>query len=470
MSKYSKLIKDAAIFGIGNFTTKLIYFFLMPIYTIALSTEDFGIADLLNNSLQLIIPILTISISDAVFRFSLDKDISHKELLANGLKTLSFSYIVAVLFIGIAIAIKLESFWYIFAILYITESLKSLFAQFTRGLGKVKEYAINGIIAAVVLLICTYVFLKVFYWGINGYLLAFVCANLCSTLYLMYGVEVRKYIDLRCANKTLLKSMITFSLPLTPNMLSWWITNISSRYIIAYFSGFALSGLFAAASKIPALINIISSIFQLSWQFASVKEYQESNKSDFYTVVLKYYHLIIVIFGSVIISLIPFISKFILKGDFYEAWIYTPLLLFSAMLGCYSVFLGTFYSVVKENKKAMNTTFIGAGANLLLCLASIPFIGVMGALIANVISYVLVVILRWRDCLDYVSLTIKPKNIIFALGIVLVQSFLMMRQGLCRNIAYFIPIIFVIFYWHDLYCLYIYIRTSINNKRLNTHE
>lgn len=140
MSKYSKLIKDTAIFGIGNFTTKLIYFFLMPIYTLSLSTKDFGIADLLNNSLQLVIPIFTISISDAVFRFSLDKDVKHEELLANGLKVLSWSYIIVAILLCFVSVFNLDYYWYIFGILYVTESIKSLFAQFTRGLGKVKEY------------------------------------------------------------------------------------------------------------------------------------------------------------------------------------------------------------------------------------------------------------------------------------------------------------------------------------------
>ena len=118
----------------------------MPIYTLSLSTKDFGIADLLNNSLQLVIPIFTISISDAVFRFSLDKDVKHEELLANGLKVLSWSYIIVAILLCFVSVFNLDYYWYIFGILYVTESIKSLFAQFTRGLGKVKEYAINGII------------------------------------------------------------------------------------------------------------------------------------------------------------------------------------------------------------------------------------------------------------------------------------------------------------------------------------
>ena len=100
------------IFGLGNFVTKLIYFFLMPIYTVALRPSDFGIADLLNNSLQLIVPILTISISDAVFRFSLDKNVSHQELLANGLKVLSLSYLLVCAYWGFSYLFNFDFYWY----------------------------------------------------------------------------------------------------------------------------------------------------------------------------------------------------------------------------------------------------------------------------------------------------------------------------------------------------------------------
>ena len=74
MGKFKSLVSDTLIFAIGNFTVKILYFILMPIYTASLSSEEFGLADLLNNTLQLVVPILTLSISDAVFRFMLEKN------------------------------------------------------------------------------------------------------------------------------------------------------------------------------------------------------------------------------------------------------------------------------------------------------------------------------------------------------------------------------------------------------------
>lgn len=96
MNKYKSLFSDTLVFGLGNFTTKLIYFFLMPIYTLSLTTEEFGLADLLNNSLQLVMPVLTLSITDAVFRFVLDKDSNHRSLFCNGLQILGYSYIMVI--------------------------------------------------------------------------------------------------------------------------------------------------------------------------------------------------------------------------------------------------------------------------------------------------------------------------------------------------------------------------------------
>lgn len=426
MNKYRKLVSDTVIFGIGNFTTKLIYFFLMPIYTMALSPKEFGFADLLNNSLQLAIPIFTLCITEGVFRFTLDKESNPTILLSNGLRVVLYGVLSGTIIVGIIYYFSPHSYWLYFLLLYISEALKNLFAQFARGIDKVKVYAANGIIAAVILLTSTYLLLRVFHCGVNGYLLSYILANSVSLIYLLIAGKIYRFVSIRGSfNKIILISLITYSIPLVPNMLSWWITNISSRYIIALYCGLSSSGMFAAASKLPALINIITSVFQLSWQYASVKEYQESEKSTFYSTVFKYYSFIVTILGSLLIALVPLISKFLLKDAFYSAWIYTPLLLFAAMLGCYSTFLGTFYTVVKNSKGIMWTTIIGSVVNLILCFGAIPFLGVIAAVWANVISYMVILIVRINDCRKLLNIRFDWCIPIFALSLTLLQAITM---------------------------------------------
>ena len=183
-----------------------------------------------------------------------------------------------------------------------------------------------------------------------------------------------------------------------------------------------MAGLFSSASKIPALLNIFTSIFQQSWQLTSVEEYQQFKNSSFFSKVFCKYSFFCLFLCSLLIMAVPFVSKIVLLGEFYNAWVYTPMLLFSALLGCYSTFLGTFYSVVKNNKRAMFSTLWGAISNLLICFITIPFIGVIGALIANGISYLIVVFVRMKDVKQYVNIQIDMSKLVVGLIVCLCQS------------------------------------------------
>lgn len=462
MNKYKRLVSDTMIFGIGNFTTKFIYFFLMPIYTLSLTPEEYGLADLLNNLLYLLMPILTLCISDAVFRFVLDKNSNTFLVFLCGKRILTFTYIIA-FFITLVIYLffSIKYVW-LFLLLFISESLKTFFAQYLRGLGCVRTFAINGILGAFFLLLSTYIFLHIYRLGVNGYLSSFIIANVISILFLIRKFHESLYISDKLSSPDLLKSMLRYCIPLIPNMLSWWITNISSRYIIVAYCGLGMAGLFAGASKIPTLINVGTSVFQQSWQYASVKEYQESNELMFYTRVFRYYSLFMIFLGNIVLVILPYISKFILKGEFYKAWTYTPLLIFSAILGGYSIFFGTFYAVVKANRNAMYSTMLGAFINLFFSFIFVPIWGVIGALIANVMSYLGIVMMRIYDSRKYVYVDINWGKMVLSLGLLLLQC-IILTVGFVwgQYISIFVTLLLICIYMNELKDLWMNINVYI---------
>ena len=424
MDKYRQLISDSIIFAIGNFLTKLISFFLMPIYTAGMTAWAFGLSDLLTNSLALIIPILSLSIGEAVFRFCLDKDSNPKLLLTNGIKVLAYSYVLILPICIIAYANTHLEWWILFGVLYVTESLKQLFSQFARGINKISVFAISGIVSALFLLIFTFIFIWHYKLEVNGYLWSFILSNIITILYIAYVIRINKYISFS-ENTHSLRAMLKYSIPLIPNTLSWWITNISSRYVIAAVCGISAAGLFSAASRLPALVNVVASIFQQAWQYATVRQHQSGDADNFFSNVFRYYSIFILSIGSILIALIPWISKFLLKGNFYEAWVYAPLLLLAAIIGCYSIFFGTFYQMVKKSKKIMYTTVIGAIINLTISLCTIPFIGLWGALIGSVSSYLAITIFRIYDCRKFISIHFNLTEIVITAGLVCIQAIIL---------------------------------------------
>ena len=81
-NKYKYLAKNMLLFSIGNFVPKLLSLVLIPIYTKKLTTVEFGVYDLLTTTIQLLIPILTLDIQDAVMRFSLDDKCNNDDVLS----------------------------------------------------------------------------------------------------------------------------------------------------------------------------------------------------------------------------------------------------------------------------------------------------------------------------------------------------------------------------------------------------
>lgn len=391
----------------------------MPIYTVAMTVDEFGEADLLNNLAALLLPVFTLSIAEGVFRFVLDKKENPSELLTVGLSIIGKSSLLIIAIIAVVFLLTRNYNWIYFYFFFITEAFRSLLAQFARGVEYVRDFSISGIIAAITLFGTTYILVKTMSLGVAGYLLAFVIANISSIVYLLFSVNpIRNFAWTYSASKV--QEILTYSLPLIPNMLSWWATNVSSRYILAYNCGLAIAGLFAATSKLPALINIITSVFQQSWQISSVKESCSEDHVTFYSRVFTLYSSLVFIAGALMLVLIPFISKFVLQGEFYKAWIYTPLLLYSAILGCFSVYFGNFYTVVKKSKAVMLTTLYGAIINIVLCFMLIPFFSIYGALVANVVSFAVITVVRYFDIRKFMP--IRFNKLIFCSSIFLLLN------------------------------------------------
>lgn len=112
MSQYKKLGLNSLLIFIGNLGSKLIVFLMLPFYTKFLSPQQFGKADLIMSYISLVIPIITMIVTEAVFRLPVGKDIEDKK------KYFSNSF-----FIG-NIGILLSVCFFSFLLFFKSETLK----------------------------------------------------------------------------------------------------------------------------------------------------------------------------------------------------------------------------------------------------------------------------------------------------------------------------------------------------------
>ena len=72
MSRNKDLVQNTIIIFIGTICTKLLSFILLPLYTNVLSTSEYGVVDLLTTLISLISPIISLQISQGLFKNLVD--------------------------------------------------------------------------------------------------------------------------------------------------------------------------------------------------------------------------------------------------------------------------------------------------------------------------------------------------------------------------------------------------------------
>lgn len=409
MNRYKKLLGNSAIFAIGSLGSKLISFILVPLYTYILTKSEFGTVDLITTSVNLILPIITLSAFDAVFRFVLDKNENEDKVLVNGLLISLQGALIGLLIIPILTFLHVSMPIYIYGML-ISGAFLSLFLNFARAINKVKIFAIAGILGTVIIAASNILFLVVLHKGVQGYLLSIIISNTVVIVYLMSMIGIAHRIKIKYVDKKLVISMITYSIPLIPNAFSWWINSSADRYFILAFIGASANGIYAVASKIPSLLNLINQIFFQSWQMSAVEEYNSKDASIFYSKTFNYFMDFQFLGSAGLLLVLKPLMTVIVSPTYYIAWRYIPFLVLAVVYSSLSGFLGTTYTAAKRTSGIFLTTLIGAISNLLFGFVFVHWFGLQGASFAGALSFSIVLIVRLYDTRKFMPINVNKRR------------------------------------------------------------
>lgn len=429
MDKYKKLLSNAVILAVGTFSSKLLVFLLMPLYTHVLQREEFGSVDLIIQACNLLAPLVTVGIINSIVRFGLDRAYHKSDVFTTGLCTTLGGFLVLLLFWPLLNRIPFLTGQMVLIYLFLLMSnLRSLCSQFTRARGFVRLYAIDGILSTATTIVFNVLFLVVFQWGIMGYVLAIVSADFISVVFLFLTARLHQYINFRRLDRSVMRAMVRYALPMIPTTLFWWLTNVSDRYIVAGMLGTDMNGLFAISYKIPTVVTLVANIFLDAWQMSAVTENENGGREEFFSKVFGSYQAVLFAAASGLILFTKVITKLLVAPDFYESWRFVPFLVMAMAYSCMATFLGTVYVVEKRSVNSLVTTAIGACVNVALNFLMIPRYGVNGAGFATFLSYLLVVILRAADTHRFVRIDLHLAKTMLNTGVLLVQSVVLIME------------------------------------------
>ncbi len=417
MSKGKDLAKNTAIVSIGKICTQLITFFLLPVYTAVLSNEEYGVVDLLNTLTSLLLPIVTLQIEQGIFRYLIDcRENNEKQikLITTIIRFMIIQSIACiVIFLCVSPFIHNEYKYFLMANL-LMGIFSSLLLQICRGLGDNATYAIGSFITGAFTVVLNVIFIVAFRWGAYGMLGATAISNFICAVYIFLKRKIYKYIKPKQFDKTILKEIIKYSVPLIPNMISWWIVSASDRTIISAVIGIAQNGIYSAANKFSGVFTTLYSVFNLTWTESASININSEDRDEFFSKILDF---VIRFFGCLClgtIAVMPFVFNILINEKFAEAYYQIPILILGSVFNILVSFVGSIYVAKKLTKEIAKTSIISAVINIFVNIALIKSIGLYAASISTVIAYALMFIYRWIDVKKYVKFNVN-KILMFAL-------------------------------------------------------
>ncbi len=425
MNKYQNLAKNSGLFFIANFGSKIVTFLLVRFYTELLTTEEYGTLDLINTTVNLAIPIVTLCITEAVLRFSIDDIDNRKKIFSLGLTVgiignLAFTLTAPLLY-------HLDFFKDNLLMLYLLTFANTLYivaAHFSRGIGKTQVFAMGGFLLTILQVGLNILFLLGFNWGVKGYLWALFIAHIVTAVYIFYAAKLYKYIGWNF-DKSYLKDMLKYSLPLIPNSVFWWIMQSSNRYVITLMLSSGDNGLYAVANKIPSIISTISNIFFQAWQLSSVDEAKSKDKDKFYSEIFNLTALVLICMSSFIMIVLQPVYRILVEASFYIGWQCTPFLMLAMIFSCFSSFFGTNYVAMKKTNGVFVTTLIGAVVNLALSLVLTHFFGIRGTALATAVGFAVTAAVRAFDTRKFAKISVKMRSFWLPLAVITIQAVLL---------------------------------------------
>ena len=427
-NSYKYLLKNIGLLAISQFATKILVFFLVPLYTTVLSTAEYGTYDLFSTTVSLLIPILTLNVAESTLIYTMDKEHDNKAVISVGLKYSIIGFCLSFVIVLVSKVLNIfpafNKYWVFLPVMMLLTSVNTTFSYFARGIDKVRHTAIAGILSSIVLIVCNILFLLVFKIGLLGYFISHILAILVQIIYLMISCRLTKYIVFNPTPKTE-RDMRKFSYPLIANTIGWWINNSSDRYIVTLMCGVAANGIYSVGYKIPSILNMFQTIFNQAWTISAVKDFDPDDRKQFFSNIYNLYNCGMVVVCSIVILSSRLLARFLYAKDFFTAWRYVPWLTIAIVFGALSGFLGGVFSAVKDSKRFGESTVIGAVVNIVLNIILVHYMDAVGAAVATTISFLVVWIIRLGHVRRYIKINIKISRDCVSYVLLCVQGILL---------------------------------------------
>ena len=423
MNRYKKLVSDTFIFSLGSFSSKILSVLLLKLVTSHMTEDAYSVATKIQNLINLLGPVASLSLADSVLRFGLDKTLSKRKVYSTAVMTSAGSMAIGMIAIAFIASIAgFKQYTGLMMMFMFTSEFRWIQQQHLKAKDYIKLYTVDSLLSAVSLVLFTLLFMVVFKLDIAGYILSIIMSDLFSIFFLMYFGNIRKDFSISEFDPKLKAKMFRYSLPLIPTAILWWIVSSSDLFLVSKFLGDNVNGLYSCAYRIPALISFVSVIFFRAWQMSAITQYGTDAYRQYYSKVMSAYTAIMFVGSAGIMMLIQPLTMLLTGEKFWDSYKMAPFLIIASLMQSFCNFLSGIYNAAGRNEKSFYTSAVAAISNFVLNLVLIPIVGVQGAAFATMAAYLICFVIRLKDTRNLVGYKVEVEKLLINSGIILFMA------------------------------------------------
>lgn len=412
----NRLISKAGLYFVGNFASRILSIFFIPIYAYYVASEELGYFDYFQTILSIIVPVVFIAIWESILKKIIqEKDEIKIWKIINTTNTFIFTIILTILIIyviGEHFKVYNSNVNHLVLLMFISYSIRQIWQYYSRALNENKTYVFAGVLGSIVYLFTTIIFIIVLKKGVTGLFWSYIISQTSMFLVIEKKIKLIKNYSLLDFDAKILIEMIKFSGPLVINLISVWLITSANKIIITNFLGVSINGLYSFANRFSIVITMFGTIISMTlieeaYIHTDIKKYATS----FSIIIQKLFKL----YFSMILVALPIINilyNFLNKSEYIQSENYVIFLLLSSMLAAISNNFGSSFQVSNKTQYIFVTTLIGAGIAIVGSLTLIKSMGIFGVLLFQVIGNTAMMVSRAVFAYKLTGLAIDWKVII----------------------------------------------------------
>lgn len=439
MNNKIKVIENSILYTVSSLLVKAFGFFLIPIYTNYLTTEQYGVVNLVSSLTNVATFIIGFSLYSAIIRFYSDFNQDSNKLKTFYSTILLFIFSSGIGFFCLMFILKDILIKYVFIeftyfpLLFVTSmsmlfiSLHTVHQNILIVSQRGRKLTAVNLTTFFIQITLNLLFLVVFDLRELGIILSILLVNLGYFAYLVFDLASQKLIGFTFSFK-ILKESLRYSIPIMPHNLSTHIASLTSKLLINSNQSTSGVGLYSLGSQIGSVIDIVqvsvNKAFQ-PWFFESLQK-----KDTKLNQIVEFSYFLLAIYSIMYLAIGLFSQELIFifsSKSYHVAWIVVPILVIGfSVKSIYYFYVNIMFYHKSASRVLFIATLIGSFADIFMAFLLVPRWGMIGSAISFVIAKIIIVSIVVFISKKYYDIGYRLSNMLK----IIVPSLVIMWSGL----------------------------------------